>query len=33
MFRRTGLSARWLPLLIVLLVLALVAAGCGHSGY
>ena len=31
MFRRTGLSARWLPLLIVLL--ALVAAGCGPSGY
>lgn len=32
MLRRTELSTRWLPLLMLLLLLALVAAGCGHNG-
>jgi len=33
MLRRTRFSARWLPLLMLLFLLALAAAGCGHSGY
>ena len=34
MLRRTPFSARWLSLLVVLLVLMLATAGCGgHSGY
>jgi len=33
MLRRTEFSARWLPLLILLLLLAVVAVGCGHSSY
>jgi len=33
MLRTTGSAGRWLPLLILVLLLVLATAGCGHSGY